>query len=103
MYISLEYYCDTCGHRTESLELRRSKPDTITCLCGAEAERCMSAPAVHMPWGSVALKGERQEKPHPDCIDTRDLADGMSRAEWKEKRRNVHRDARIRHNRASMS
>jgi len=91
----LEYYCDECKLRFESLE-ESPFPETKACeYCGSEADKCISAPKIKPCYWSVS-QGPREPPANPDWMDTRPLADGMSRSEWKKKRRKIHFEARQR-------
>lgn len=88
--ILLDYQCSTCGATHESLE-RRPPPASRPCDCGGVASRVISPVAIGTVYGTAVSRGASDEPP-PGAIDTRPLADGMSYAEWRAKRRAGRRD-----------
>ena len=101
-WIALEYLCGTCHERIERFEDRAAIPTEIECSCGGHAERAISAVKGKVVWGSAASRGGREDPPHPGMMDTRPLADGMKRSEWKKKRREVHGNARYKQIRGNL-
>lgn len=99
----LEYACDRCGARTESLELRSSPAATKPCpKCKrGRAGRAVSAPLVKIPIVSVS-RGKSDPPPGPLTMDTRPLADGMPLKEWRKKRSAIRRDRRRAQNRREL-
>lgn len=89
----LEYLCPTCGQRIESLEVRRA-PAAWVEHCGTRAERTVSAVRGRVPIATVE-RGSGSERP-PYAMDTRPLADGMSKGEWKAGRRKERHERRER-------
>ena len=82
--ILLDYHCPACDHRFEAL-VSRPAPTELACDCGGIGLRVISAPALRMPRASVE-RGSSAEPP-PNAIDTRPLAEGMTRSEWRKRRR----------------
>lgn len=89
--ILLDYECSVCGAVHESLEPRPAPASRPCDLCGADAVRIFSPVALGTVWGTAATRGKSDEPP-PGTLDTRPLADGMSREEWRAKRRGARRD-----------
>lgn len=92
-YILLEYECRACGERIESLE-SRAAPSRIVphAPCNAVAVRVISAPKIATQWATVT-RG-KSDPPPPGALDTRALADGMKRSEWRAQRSKWHQDRR---------
>lgn len=94
-WILLEYLCAACNHRTESLEVRGAESAEVPCeVCSTSSPRTVSAVMGRVPIATVE-RGSGAERP-PHAIDTRPLADGMERREWKARRRQYHRERRER-------
>lgn len=91
-YIMIEYLCEVCGDRFESLE-DRGAPAASLPHCGKEASRVISAVTGSVKLGSVTQG--KNEAPPPNVIDTRPLADGEPLSKWKAKRAKQTRDMRI--------
>lgn len=88
--ILVEYECDGCSSRYESLE-ERPAPARVLHVCGCEAERVLSAP--HPKVATVrptpVTRGKSDPPPSHRAVDTRPLADGVSTTEWRAKRREM--------------
>lgn len=96
-YILLEYTCGSCGLRVESLESRSSPSPSVSCPCPScpgTAERVISAPKVGTVWATAVTRGKSDERPSPGYLDTRGMADGQTRREWKAERRKYRSDQR---------
>lgn len=92
MLILSDYHCETCG-TFERLE-ERPAPMLVECPCGAQAGRVIGS-KVGATWKAQAVSyGGREAPPHPNCIDTRPLADGMKPKEWKHRRKRLRISAR---------
>lgn len=89
--ILLDFACDLCGHTFESLEARPAPETTVCPRCLQDARRVLSAVAIGTVYATAVSRGKSDEVP-PGAIDTRPLAEGMSRAEWKKLRRAGRRD-----------
>ena len=92
-FVIVEYFCETCEMRTESLEKRADVPRETACECGGVAQRCISAPGLKFQNFSVD-RGKSDERP-PGVMDTRPLAEGMPLSEWRAKRRKEHWKKRV--------
>lgn len=93
-----EYVCNHCGVRFESLE-ERPAPRLLPHHCedpgpplAGVAEMVISAPKVGTVWATAASMGKSDPPPTSRHLDTRDLGDGMSMTEFREKRRNIWRE-----------
>ena len=85
-WLLLEYRCD-CGVTIESLERRGEEPPTLPCrVCGGTADRAISAVRSKTVWGAAVSTG-KSDPPPPGVMDTRGLAEGMSYAEFRQRRR----------------
>lgn len=73
-WLIVEWVCETCGARTESLEDRGTVHASKECQvdsCFGVAERAISAPKVKTVWGwSTPSKFGSEERP-PGALDTR--------------------------------
>ena len=83
-WILIDYCCAEHG-RYELLEARPAPAATTCPECGADSPRAPSAVSGRVKMGEVT-RGESQAPP-PGAIDTRPLADGMGRGEWRRRRR----------------
>jgi hypothetical protein len=63
-------------------------------LCGAEAARVDSAPAVHTQFVVSATQGKSEPKPHRMSMDTRPLAEGQRFLDWKKDRKKLWEEKR---------
>lgn len=81
----LEYLCETCGERIESLE-RRADPAASLPHCDGRAVRVPSAVTGRRVKISEVTRGKSDERP-PGVLNTEPLADGMPRSEWKKRQR----------------
>lgn len=87
-----DYRCP-CGWQGESFEDRSDPPDSILCQsCKGGAERIFSAPKLGTNWIGDVVRGKSDERPHEGILDTRALAEGMPRSEWRAKRAAYWRD-----------
>lgn len=86
-----EYRCASCGAKQERIESRTAETESRSCECGGTAERIISAPKLGTVWGAAARQGPPEEPP-PGAFTTRELAEGMSKSEWKAKRRKQERE-----------
>jgi hypothetical protein len=93
--ILVEYVCDGCAERYESLE-ERPAPSRVLHACGCSAERVLSAPKPKIVTvrPTPVSRGRYEERPGPRAMDTRALADGASMDEFKAKRRKVWQEQR---------
>jgi len=89
--ILLDYQCTACDAVHESLETRPAPSSRACPRCGGDAGRIFSPVALGTVYGYAATRGPN-DAPPPGAIDTRPLAEGMSRAEWKKLRRRGRRD-----------
>lgn len=91
-----EYICPT-HDRFELIEACNEDETPRACpKCGAPSAYTISAPATHMPVGTVVTGGSDERPPH--ALDTRPLAEGMPAAEWhKKERKKVWEDIRNKH------
>lgn len=87
-----EYSCPACGSTHDSLH-SYPPPDSTPCGCGAEAERRFPMPArtparwTGNGWGSAAVRASGPSEKPANAVDTSAIADGMSTAEWRKKRK----------------
>lgn len=94
-YINLDFYCGDCDATTSDL-VERPPPDSYPCeICGALAERCLSAVRLKTQLVTVT-RGKPDPMPSPLAMDTQPLADGMPYYEWREKRAKVFDEDRRR-------
>lgn len=93
-WVMYDFHCETCRTTAESLERRSENVAEKPCPCGGVAKRCLSAVMPGTVWGSFA-RGKSDERP-PGVLDTRPLADGMPKAEWRKQQRAAQRDRRYR-------
>ena len=92
------YVCPNCG-RFESTELRDSRPASKECPdCGAasELDEWGGAPMVRNLTARVqaVTTGKSTAYENPNMLDTRPLAEGMSRKEWDAKNRKAQEERR---------
>ena len=92
-FVIVEYLCDDCGRRVESLEERKNVSRETSCECGGVAEKCISAPGLKIPNFSVD-RGKSEPRPE-GVMDTRPLAEGMPYSQWIKERRQKHWKKRI--------
>lgn len=91
--IMLEYLCEICDERFESLESRSAMPPFLLHpRCGALAERVISAVKFKTKFSEVT-RG-KSDPPPPGTVDTRALAEGMSTNEWRKRRSKERRNKR---------
>lgn len=84
-----------CGddHRFEISVDPCIPPFDVVCPCGAPAERVFSAAKIGTVWGLRPVSMAKSDpRPGPLTMDTRTLADGGSRNEWRKKRSAAWRD-----------
>jgi hypothetical protein len=91
-FILLEFLCPTCGERFESFEDRKQPRRAIAHCPGRMSQRVISAPRVQMPFVTVE-RGTSQDRP-ATALDTRPIADGQSKSEWRKQRSEFHRARR---------
>lgn len=94
-----EYKCPVCGVAVDSIE-SYPPPATIPCACGEDAEQKFPMPArtpekwTGRGWGSAATKASGPRTPPPaNAVNTQPIADGMSTAEWKRRRKKQKAEA----------
>lgn len=88
--ILVDYHCDSCGDDQEHM-VTSPAPDLIECeFCGEPARWVPSAVFGSVKQGEV-LRGKSDERP-PGMLDTRPLAEGMSKKEWDQQQAKVTRD-----------
>lgn len=92
MLICVEYGCEKCPTRWESFEERPAPEVTVCSECGARAIRVPAGFKPATVWGAPVSRGKSDERPSPFVMDTSLLAEGMSRKEWRERRRTLWRD-----------
>ena len=92
MLICVEYACETCPTLFEAFEERPAPQVTVCKECGARAIRVPAGFKPATVWGAPVSRGKSDPRPNPFVLDTSLLADGMSRAEFKERRRALWRD-----------
>lgn len=96
--ILVDYECKVCARRFESLE-RRPAPREVTCedpSCAGRAARAFSAPNIRIPCFSGVTRGKNDQPPPPNALDTRALAEGSSREEWRKPRKKRRLDGILR-------
>lgn len=88
--ILADYKCDSCGDGQEHM-VSSPAPDTIECeFCGELARWVPSAVFGRVKVGEV-VRGKSDERP-PGMLDTRPLAEGMSRSEWDQQQAKLTRE-----------
>lgn len=94
-WILVEYVCEGCEARYESLEQRPAPARTLH-VCGCEAERVLSAPKPKVLTVSPTpvSRGKSDPPPSHRSVDTRAIADGQPVAEWRKKRSEMWRNER---------
>ena len=98
-----DFQCEACDAWFEDVVDRDA--ETTPCPeCGAPAPYRMSPPLVKTQLAVAVSTGKSDERPPPHvCLDTRDLAEGMSPAEWHLREKNRNREARRRYIRRQLS
>lgn len=95
-WILVDYECEPCGVRWESLEDRPAPVRVLHVACGKMADRLIGAPkprvATVLP--TPVQRGRYEDRPGPRAVDTRAIADGASVSEWKAQRRKVWQEHR---------
>lgn len=82
-----DYLCPDCDVIFESFEDRYDPPGELPCpTCESGSSRTVSACKTATVWASAAVRGKSDERP-PHVMNTEPLADGMSRGEWRKRRK----------------
>lgn len=97
----VEYYCEHCECRFESLETRGEvPPEARHTECGNMAEFVISAPKKKTKYAEVS-RGKSDPRP-PHVMSTQAIADGVSTSDWRKQRSKERRDKRYSQIRANI-
>jgi DNA-directed RNA polymerase subunit RPC12/RpoP len=90
-FICVEYLCERCGERFESLEDRAAISPSLP-HCGSKATRVISA--AHTKTFLVTAVNRGYSPPPPRALSTRSLAEGERYSEWRKARSEARKRAR---------
>lgn len=92
-FIMVEYYCEECEIRFDSLETRGEVPPEMRHReCGNMAGFVISAPKKKTKYAEVS-RGKSDPRP-PHIMNTQAIADGVSTNDWRKQRSKARHDKR---------